>query len=72
MNLSTADTQSLLTLMVSGVEVVLHGGGTVTLDMGTANQYEGKGECESVVLFDDARSSSIKIPGAGGVSGHPF
>ena len=70
MNLSAADTQSLLTLMVSGVEVVLHGG--VTLDMGTANQYDGKGEHERVALFDDARSSSIKIPGAGEVSGHLF
>ena len=39
--------------MVSGgEEVVLHGG--VTLDMRTVNQYDGKGECERVVLFDDA------------------
>ena len=52
MDLSTAETQSLLAAMVSGVEEVELGRG-VTLDMETLSQYDGKGECERVVAWWD-------------------
>ena len=46
-NLSTADTESLLAVMVSGVEEVRLGM-NVTLDMEMLAQYDGKGECRRV------------------------
>ena len=52
MNLSTADTQNLLTAMVSCVESVQLLG-DVVLDLDTLSQYDGKGVCEEVELFDD-------------------
>ena len=52
LNLSTADTQNLLTAMVSCVESVQLLG-DVVLDLDTLSQYDGKGACEEVELFDD-------------------
>ena len=52
-NLSTANTKSLLAAMVSGVEEVELGMG-VTLDMKTLAQYDGKGDCRRVSVWGDA------------------
>ena len=52
MDLSTAETQSLLAAMVSGVEEVELGRG-VTLDMETLSQYDGKGNCGRVMVCGD-------------------
>ena len=49
-NLSTADTESLLAVMVSGVEEVRLGM-DVTLDMEMLAQYDGKGECVKRLLL---------------------
>ena len=48
--LSTAETQSLVTAMVSGVEKVELGRG-VAVDMETLALYDGKGECRIVWLW---------------------
>ena len=48
--LSTAETQSLVTAMVSGVEKVELGRG-VAVDMETLTQYDGRGECRQVWLW---------------------
>ena len=52
MDLSTAETQSLLGAMVSGVRLVFLCRG-VTLDMETLSQYDGKGECGRVWVWED-------------------
>ena len=53
MNLSATDTKCLVDAMVRGVrEVWLD---DVSLDMETLAQYDGKGKCESVPLWDDTR-----------------
>ena len=51
-SLSTNDTQNLLTAMDTRVEVV-ELGAEGTLDMETLAQYDGKGECEEVWMFED-------------------
>ena len=48
--LSTAETQSLVGAMVSGVEKVELGRG-VAVDMETLAQYDGRGECRQVWLW---------------------
>ena len=51
-SLTTNDTQNLLAAMDTRVkEVVL--GAVVTLDMETLAQYDGKGECEEVWMYQD-------------------
>ena len=52
--LNTAETRSLVTAMARGVKVVRMTGG-VTLDMETLAQYDGKGECRMVRMYDDTR-----------------
>ena len=54
--LSTAETQSLVSAMVSGVEKVELGRG-VTLDMETLARYDGTGECRLVWLWGQSTSS---------------
>ena len=56
-NLSTADTESLLAVMVSGVEEVRLGM-DVTLDMEMLAQYDGKGECRRVGVWVDGGSAA--------------
>ena len=51
-NLSTADTQNLLTAMVNCVESVQLLG-DVALDFDILSQYDGKGACEEVELFNN-------------------
>ena len=58
-NLSTADTESLLAVMVSGVEEVRLGM-DVTLDMEMLAQYDGKGECGRVVMRRGARTRYLE------------
>ena len=59
-NLSTANTKSLLAAMVSGVEEVELGMG-VTLDMKTLAQYDGKGDCRRVSVWGDANERQVLL-----------
>ena len=57
--LTTADTQQLVAAMVTRVKMVALGR-DVTLDMDTLAQYDGKGECEEVVLECDRYGLQVK------------
>ena len=57
--LTTADTQELVAAMVTRVKMVALGR-DVTLDMDTLAQYDGKGECEEVVLECDRYGLQVK------------
>ena len=52
--LTATETQTLAVAMVSGVKEVRLGK-NVTLGMETLTQYNGKGECEEVKLFDNTK-----------------